>query len=191
MIKVLGIVGSPRKNGNTEILVNTVLESAKAEGAQTEIILLSEKKIGPCDGCDSCAKTGKCKTDDDFMEVFNKMVDADAIILSSPSYYESVTPHVKSLIDRAGYYNTSALGRTAFNGKVAGAIVVGGRTGLSSTWCQLLMFLLSQRMIMPGIASFPNAIGSKPGEVRKDVVGMEKAKELGAAVARLAKKIRT
>jgi multimeric flavodoxin WrbA len=189
MIKVLGIVGSPRKGGNTEILVNESLKAARSVGADTEIVLLSEKNIGPCDGCGSCSKTGRCKINDDFMEVFSKMTDADAIILSSPSYYESVTPHIKALIDRAGYYNTSALGRTAFSGKVGGAMVVARRTGLASAWCQILLFILSQKMIVPGIASFANAIGSNPGDVYGDKEGMEKANELGLALVKLVERL--
>jgi multimeric flavodoxin WrbA len=120
MVKILGIVGSPRRGGNTEILVRTALESASKKGAETEMILLSEKIVGPCDGCASCAKTKRCKTNDDFAEVFDKMVTADAILFASPSYFGSVTPHMKALIDRVGFFNNRATGRSAFTGKLAG-----------------------------------------------------------------------
>jgi multimeric flavodoxin WrbA len=189
MVKVLGIVGSPRRGGNTEILVRTALESASGAGAETEMIRLSEKVVGPCDGCASCAKTKKCKTDDDFAEVFDKMVAADAILFASPSYFESVTPQMKALIDRAGFFNNRATGRTAFTGKVGGAMVVAYRTGLATTWCQMLIFILAQRMIVPGIASFPNAVASEPGDVLKDKEGMDKAREIGEAMAKLAQRL--
>jgi multimeric flavodoxin WrbA len=189
MIKVLGIVGSPRRGGNTEILVDEALKAAESVGAETEMIRLSEKKVNPCDGCASCGETGKCKVKDDFAEVFYKMAEADAILLASPSYFESVTPQIKALIDRAGFYNTRALGRSAFTGKVGGAMVVAHRTGLATTWCQMLLFILSQKMIVPGIASFANAIGSAPGDVLKDSEGMDKARELGIAMTRLAEKL--
>lgn len=189
MVKVLGIVGSPRRGGNTEILVNTALESARSMGAETEIIRLCEKIVGPCDGCASCAKTKKCKTKDDFAEVFDKMAAADAILFGSPSYFESVTPQMKALIDRAGFFNNRATERTSFTGKVGGAIVVAYRTGLATTWCQMLIFILAQRMIVPGIASFPNAIASEPGDVLKDNEGIEKAKEIGEAMAKLAQRL--
>jgi multimeric flavodoxin WrbA len=189
MVKVLGIVGSPRRNGNTEIVVKAALEAAAGVGAETDIVLLAEKKVAPCDGCASCAKTKKCKVKDDFAEVFDKMASADAILFASPSYFESVTPQMKALIDRVGFYNNRATGRHAFDGKVGAAMSVAYRTGLATTWGQMLIFILAQRMIVPGIASFPNAIASEPGDVLKDKEGMEKAREIGEAMAKLAKRL--
>jgi len=189
MVKVLGIVGSPRKGGNTEIVVKAVLEAAAGCGADTDIVLLAEKKVAPCDGCGACAKTKKCKVKDDFAEVFDRMASADAILLASPSYFESVTPQMKALIDRAGFYNNRATGRHAFDGKVGAAMSVAYRTGLATTWSQMIIFILAQRMIVPGIASFPNAVASEPGDVHKDKEGMDKARELGEAMARLAQKL--
>jgi multimeric flavodoxin WrbA len=189
MVKFLGIVGSPRRGGNTEILVKTALDAAKATGAEIDIVRLAEKKIAPCDGCASCAKTKKCKISDDFADVFEKMAAADAILFASPSYFESVTPHMKALIDRAGFYNNRATGRHAFDGKVGGAMVVAYRTGLATTWCQMLIFILAQRMIVPGIASFPNAIASEPGDVLRDKEGVDKAREIGEAMAKLAQRL--
>jgi multimeric flavodoxin WrbA len=189
MVKVLGIVGSPRKGGNTEIVVKTALEAAAGVGAETDIVLLAEKKVAPCDGCGACAKTKRCKVKDDFAEVFDRMASADAILLASPSYFESVTPQMKVLIDRAGFYNNRATGRHAFDGKVGAAMSVAYRTGLATTWGQMLIFILAQRMIVPGIASFPNAVASEPGDVLKDKEGMEKAREIGEAMAKLAKRL--
>jgi len=189
MVKVLGIVGSPRVGGNTEILVKTALEAAEGVGAETEIVRLAEKKIGPCDGCGACAKTKRCKTRDDFAEVFDRMAAADAILFASPSYFESVTPQMKALIDRAGFYNNRATERHAFDGKVGAAMSVAYRTGLATTWCQMLIFILAQRMIVPGIASFPNAVASEAGDVLKDDEGMNKAREIGEAMAKLAKRL--
>ncbi|MBT7186412.1 flavodoxin family protein, partial [Candidatus Bathyarchaeota archaeon] len=80
MVRVLGIVGSPRKGGNTEIMVNNALEAARSEGAETEIVLLAENRVEPCDGCGVCSKTGKCRIDDDFENVFNKMTEAEGLI---------------------------------------------------------------------------------------------------------------
>ena len=189
MVKILGIIGSPRKGGNTEIVVNETLNAAKQVGTEVEALHLVEKDIRPCDGCLSCAKTGSCRIDDDFMDVFEKMAQVDAIIIASPSYFESVTPQVKSLIDRAGYYNINALDRSAFTGKVGAAIAVARRTGLATVWKQIILFILSQRMIVPGIAGFPNAIAQKRGDVIMDIEGMEKARELGRTVAILAAKL--
>jgi len=165
MVLVLGIVGSPRKGGNTELIVENALKSAREAGAETDLILLSENKVKPCRACDACSKTGECVIKDDFMHVFNRMAKADGIIMASPSYFESMTPQMKALIDRTGYYNSVARGRTTFDGKVAGAISIARRTGLANVWTQQLLFILSQKMIVPGITSYANAVGSAPGDV--------------------------
>lgn len=189
MVLVLGIVGSPRKGGNTEIIVENALEAARSVGAETEIVLLSEKHVEPCTACGVCGKTGECVIDDDFMHVFERMAAADGIIMASPSYYESMTSQMKALIDRAGTYNTSAKGRTVFDGKVAGAMSVARRTGLANVWTQQLLFILSQKMIVPGITSYANAIGGHPGDVLKDEEGMRTSRDLGIAVAKLAMRL--
>lgn len=190
MVHILGIVGSPRRGGNTEIVVKNALKAAEAEGAETELLLLSKYKVEPCRACGTCAKTGECIINDDFMKVFNRMAAADGIILASPSYFESMTPQMKALIDRTGYYNSSARGRTVFDGKVAGAISVARRTGLANVWTQQLLFILSQKMIVPGITSYANAIGGDPGEVLRDEEGMRTSRDLGVAVANLAKRLK-
>ena len=188
MVLVLGIVGSPRRGGNTEIVVKNALKAAGKEGAETEIVLLSEKKVEPCIACGACS-SGKCVIDDDFMEVFEKMTNADGLIFASPSYYESMTPQMKALIDRTGTFNGSAYGRTKFDNKIAGAMSVARRTGLANVWTQQLLFILSQKMIVPGITSYANAIGGDPGDVLNDEEGMRTSHDLGAAVAKLAFKL--
>jgi len=77
MIRVLAIIGSPRKGGNTEIMVNEALKAAEETGAEVETLRLAEMDVKPCDGCLVCAETKKCVIDDDLMEVFDKMVRAD------------------------------------------------------------------------------------------------------------------
>ena len=190
MVLVLGIVGSPRKGGNTEIIVENALEAARSVGAETEMVLLSEQRVEPCTACDVCGKTGECVIKDDFMHVFERMAAADGIIMASPSYYESMSSQMKALIDRAGTYNTSAKGRTVFDGKVAGAMSVARRTGLANVWTQQLLFILSQKMIVPGITSYANAIGGDPGDVLKDEEGMRTSRDLGIAVAKLAMRLK-
>jgi multimeric flavodoxin WrbA len=189
MVLVIGIVGSPRRGGNTELVVKNALEAAKGTGAETDIIRLAEKKVEPCTACGACSKTGECVINDDFMEIFNRMAEADGLLFASPSYFESMSPQMKALIDRTGYYNSSARGRTVFDGKVAGAMSVARRTGLANVWTQEMLFILSQKMIVPGIASYANAIGSKPGDVLNDEEGMRTSHDLGVAVASLAKRL--
>jgi multimeric flavodoxin WrbA len=186
MVLVIGIVGSPRRGGNTELVVKNALEAAKSTGAETEMIRLADKRVEPCTACGACSKTGKCVIDDDFMQVFDRMAEADGLLFASPSYFESMTPQMKALIDRSGYYNSSARGRTVFEGKIAGAMSVARRTGLANVWTQQMLFILSQKMIVPGIASYANAVGQAPGDVLQDEEGMRTSHDLGAAVAKLA-----
>jgi multimeric flavodoxin WrbA len=191
MVKVLGIMGSPRVGGNTEASLMECLKEAEETGAETEMVRLAEMRLETCDGCKVCRETGVCRVDDDFMEVFDKMRVADSVVIASPSYCESVTALVKVLMDRAAYYNIMALNRSAFTGKVGGAIAVAARTGAATVWSQIIIFLLSHRFIVPGIASIPNTIGNEKGDVLKDREGMEKVRELGRAVTQLALKLKT
>jgi len=191
MVLVIGIVGSPRRGGNTELVVKNALDAAKSVGAETDMIRLAEKHIEPCTACGACGKTGKCVIDDDFMEVFERMAKAEGLLFASPSYFESMSPQMKALIDRTGYYNSSARGRKVFEGKVAGAMSVARRTGLANVWTQQLLFILAQKMIVPGITSYANAIGGAPGDVLKDEEGMRTSRDLGVAVANLAMRLKT
>ena len=190
MVLVIGIVGSPRRGGNTELVVKNALEAAKSVGADTDMIRLAEKRVEPCTACGACGKTGKCVIDDDFMEVFERMSEADGLLFASPSYFESMSPQMKALIDRTGYYNSSAKGRKVFEGKVAGAMSVARRTGLANVWTQQLLFILAQKMIVPGITSYANAIGGAPGDVLKDEEGMRTSRDIGIAIAKLAQRLK-
>ena len=76
-MKVLGIVCSPRKGGNTEIIVNEALASAKALGAEVELVTVIGKNIAPCDGCEACTTTGKCRIEDDMQDIYNKLLQSD------------------------------------------------------------------------------------------------------------------
>ena len=91
-MKVIGIVGSTRRGGNTEILTEITLEVIRKEGIETELISLAGKRIAPCDGCRSCIETGKCHIEDDFDSIFAKMKEADGIILATPVYYGAAPP---------------------------------------------------------------------------------------------------
>ena len=99
-MKVVGIVGSTRRGGNTEILTQIALDEIQKEGIETELIRLAEKRIEPCDACRSCTETGKCHIKDDFNAVFTKMKEAEGIIISTPVYYGAATPQIVSLISR-------------------------------------------------------------------------------------------
>ena len=99
-MKVLGIMGSPRKGGNTDLLLEEALKGAKSQGAEVEKIVVSELKIAPCDELYPCLKEGKCNIDDDMQQVYPKLLEADSIVLASPVFFYGLTSQTKALIDR-------------------------------------------------------------------------------------------
>ncbi|MDD2889893.1 MAG: flavodoxin family protein [bacterium] len=99
-MKILGIIGSPHKNGNTDILVSKVLQGIKSKNTVWGKIYLNDLNLIPCKACFKCSKNGKCILKDDFNSLLNKIRQADIIILGSPVYCETVTAQTKILIDR-------------------------------------------------------------------------------------------
>jgi multimeric flavodoxin WrbA len=188
MIRIVGIVGSPRVGGNTERLVAEALKATEEDGAETELLRLANKEIKPCDACLSCKQTGECRIKDDFKPIFDKMVAADGIILSSPVYFGSATPQIKSLIDRAGYLSVAR--KRVFENKVGGPMVVARRAGHNFTLAQLLFFFLHQGMIVPGSTYWNIAFGWEKDEVTKDEEGLLTAKNFGRKMVWLIKKIK-
>ena len=99
--KVLILSGSPRRNGNSDILCDEFMRGAKEAGNDVEKIRVADKKIGYCTGCYYCQKSeGECSIKDDMAEVLQKMIDADVIVLSSPVYFYSIDAQLKAVIDR-------------------------------------------------------------------------------------------
>ena len=93
-MKALAIVGSPRKNGNTEILVRYTLKAIEEEGIDTELVHLGDVEIKPCTACMLCKKEERCPIDDDLFPIYLRMKEADAIILASPVYFGSATAQI-------------------------------------------------------------------------------------------------
>lgn len=185
-MKVVAIVGSPRPGGNTEILTRIALEEIQKEGLETELISLAGKKIEPCDGCRGCIETGKCHFNDDFDAVFDKMKEADGIILASPVYYGAATPQMASFISR--FY---AKRDKPLKDKVGGPIVVARRAGHNFTFAQLMFFFMISEMIVPGSTYWNVAFGRSKGDVLKDEEGINTVRHFGQKVAWLVKKLKT
>lgn len=188
MIYILGISGSPRVNGNTEILLSEALKAAAMDGAETELISLAGKEIKPCDACFSCRKTGECRIKDDFKEIFQKMVKADGLILASPVYFGSATPKIKALIDRASLISMAR--GDIFENKVGGPLIVARRAGQNFTLAQLLFFFLQQGMIIPSSTYWNIAFGAERGEVLKDEEGLRTARNFAKKMVWLIKRIK-
>ena len=99
-IKVLGIMASPRRGGNSDILLEAALRAAEKNGAQTEKIIVNDLKIIPCQACDDVLDDGRCKIQDDFQKIYETILSADSVLVASPIYFGSITAQLKILIDR-------------------------------------------------------------------------------------------
>lgn len=188
-MNVLGIVGSPRKGGNTEIIMSEALKVCKEESLETELVTLAEKNIKPCRECLFCKKEKRCQyqNEDDFDLIYQKMIMANAIIIASPVFFGSATPQIKALIDRAGYLGI-AQGRP-FERKVGGALVVGRRAGHNFTFAELLFFFLYHGMIVPGSTYWNVSYGRDVGEVYNDSEGLDAVRNFAYNVSWLLKKL--
>jgi len=99
-LKVLGIAGSPRRWGNTELLLDQVLAGASNRGAQTEKVILADMQMAPCRACDSCSKTGRCVQEDDYQLLYPRLIKAERIVLAAPIFFTGVPAQAKAFIDR-------------------------------------------------------------------------------------------
>ena len=183
-MKILGIVCSPRKEGNTAILVNKILKEAKKHGAKIEILRIPEMNLLPCDGCESCHDAGKCRIDDDMQKIYDKLLDADGIILGSPVYFWSVSGQAKIFMDRT--YALRYPHHRLMN-KVGGAVVIAGRRGCMSALSVINNFFLGQDMLPVGLGIA--GYGTEKGEIIDDERAMNGARSLGKQMVELLKNI--
>jgi len=190
-LKVIGINGSPRKEGNTSILVKEVLKVLSENGIKTEFIQLGGKKVNGCVACMKCKKEkdGFChKKNDVLNEIIGKMKKADGIIIGSPVYFSDVTPEVKALIDVAGYAGRA--GGNIFRRKVGAAVVAVRRAGAIHTFDSINHFFLINEMIVPGSSYWNIGIGREKGDVLNDEEGMKTMRVLGENMAWVLKGIK-
>lgn len=132
MFHVLGLAGSPRRNGNTEVLLDEALRGAVAGGASTEKIVVAQLDIHPCRACNYCAREGECIQKDDMTPIYEKLAAADILLVASPIFYYGVTAQLKSLIDRsqALWNRKYTLGQPVRPGRRGkGALIAAGATG--------------------------------------------------------------
>lgn len=187
-MKVVGIVGSPRKNGNTEMLTAHTLKAIAEEGLDTELIPLAGLDIGPCDACDVCRKEERCPIEDDLFPIYLKMKAADGIILASPVYFGSATAQIKGLMDRTGIL--ARRHGDLFRGKVGGPLVVARRAGHNFTVAQLTFWFQILGMVVPGSTYWNIAFGYGKDEVPDDEEGMKTAWNFGKNVAWVVKRLK-
>lgn len=189
-MKVVAFNGSPRKNGNTALMLNTVLDQLKEAGVETELVQLGGKSIRGCTACMKCFETrdNRCVLSNDILnDCFAKMVEADGILIGSPTYFANVSTEVKALIDRAGLL-AIANGRN-LKRKVGAAVVAVRRAGAIPTFDAINKFFFINEMIVPGSIYWNLGVGREPGEVAGDEEGMQTMKTLGQHMGWLLQKL--
>ena len=189
-MKVVAFNGSARKNGNTAILVNHVFRELEKEGIETELIQLAGKKIRGCIACNKCFenKDQRCSVTHDVLNsCIEKMIEADGIILASPTYFANVSTELKALIDRSGM--TSIANEGMFKRKVGAAVVAVRRGGSIHAFNAINHFFFIGQMIVPGSTYWNMGFGKDKGDVEKDEEGLLTMKALGENMAWLLKKI--
>ena len=189
-MKVVAFNGSPREGGNTEILLMQVLAELEAEGISTELVQIGGKQIRGCTACYQCfeRKDQSCAIKDDVLnECVGKMIEADAIILGSPTYFADVTAEMKALIDRAGL--VARANGDMFQRKVGAAVVAVRRGGSIHAFDTMNHFFLIEQMIVAGSIYWNMGIGREKGEVEADEEGIKTMNVLGQNMAWLLKKL--
>ncbi|MFX1520681.1 MAG: flavodoxin family protein [Promethearchaeota archaeon] len=188
-MKVVAFNGSARKDGNTAILVKYVFQELERENIETEMIQLADKKINGCIACYKCFenKDKRCSVNDDINDCIEKMLEADGIILASPTYFASITAKMKAFIERTGF--VARANGDMFRRKVGAAVVSVRRGGSIHAFNSINHFFFIEQMIVPGSIYWNLGIGRNKGEVEKDEEGIRTMKVLGQNMAWLLKKI--
>lgn len=189
-MKVIAFNGSARKDGNTAILLNHVLAELRMEGIETELYQLAGKKIRGCIACYKCVENQdqRCSVRNDVLnECVEKMIEADGILLGSPTYFTDVTAEMKALIDRAGM--VVAVNGDLLRRKVGAAVVAVRRAGSIHVFDTLNHFFFISQMVVPGSIYWNLGIGRNIGEVEEDEEGIRTMTILGDNIAWLLKKI--
>ena len=186
-IIVLGISGSPRKDGNTSTLVKKALAACKSRGAETQLIELAGKDIKYCTDCNNCIEENgyRCLKKDDVESILESMKKADAIIVGSPTYFASVSGQLKTLFDRTLPLRRNGM---ALSGKVGGAISVGGSRngGQENVIRDIQNWMMVHEMVVVSdkkTAHFGGiSVARRLGDAEKDETGLTTAENLGIKV---------
>lgn len=185
-MKVLGINGSARRDGNTALMINKAFEELNALGIETELVQLGGGAIQPCKACWACGGENNCvHKADNFRELFDKMKSADGIILGSPVYCANVSANMQALLERAAV--VADMNPGLFKHKIGAAVAAARRGGALNTVDALNHFFLVQDMYVVGSSYWGMAYGRMPGEVDRDSEGMETMISLGRNMAHLLK----
>ena len=189
-MKVVAFNGSARRDGNTAILVKEVFRELKKAGIRTELVQMAGKKIQGCVACGKCFenKDKRCVVKGDIVnECIEKMLEADGIILASPTYFADISANMKALIERAGF--VARANDDMFRRKAGAAVVAVRRGGAIHAFDSMNHFFFINQMVVPGSSYWNVGIGLAPGDVKGDKEGLATMKTLGANMAWLLEKI--
>ena len=179
-MRILAIVGSPRPKGNTNYLVDQVLEEAAGIGADTEKIVLSQYEVNLCLGCDECASLESCVQKDDGGWILDRFREADGVILATPVYYYNVSTQMKAFIDRNYFIYRH---NQKYAAGAVGIVVVAEQIGIEDTLHTLRQFADEFGVKENGVFTV-TGYASKTDDARKDLRLAEQARELGRRMAR-------
>jgi multimeric flavodoxin WrbA len=183
-MKVLGILGSPRKGGNSDILLEQALAGAKDGGAEVEKIILSKKKISGCLDCGKCNETGVCAIEDDMLEIHKKILEADAIIHSVPVYFWAMTSQMKAYLDRwCAFFDANWEWHKSYlpkmKGKRIGLITLCGDPNVSTADPIVHSFKSTCQFSGLNLFEVVQASASVRGEIGDNQAAKKKAYDLG------------
>ena len=181
-MKILGISFSPRKNGNTETLMNEALSGAKQEGAEVELYRFAEHDIKTCDGCRVCWETGECHIADELEELCEKMLEADGIIFGTPVYFYSMNGQAKTFMDRTSVFSRP---EKSLANKVGGVIVTAGSMGLVDVLKDFYFYIVTRQMIPANFVAAYAGAGGDAGKLEKCI---KAAKDMGRQMVLIAQK---
>ncbi len=183
---VLGISGTPRAGGNSDILLAHALEPFAQAGWEVEHVRLCDMTVAPCRGCDACRREGACVVDDDMAILYDAFSRCDALIISSPVYYRNVSASLLAVMQR--HYGISL--REPLRGVAGGAIAVGRGTGGGQAMVLNVIYtwMLSCGMIcVPGELNGVTAVADAPGDILAQPKRLEQAAILGENVLHVAR----
>lgn len=186
-MKIAAFNGSPRPNGNTRQLIERCLKPLQEKGYETEVIQVGGTLLHGCKACYACKKTGQCVIKDDPVnEWIEKMKQADAIILASPTYYANMTSEMKAFIDRTGF---PLSGSGTLKRKVGAPIVAARRGGAMNVYNTLMAYFGIHSMIVPMSSYWNLGLGLNQGDVQNDEEALRTMDNLGNNMAWLLEKI--
>lgn len=183
-MKVIGINGSARKDGNTAILINKVFDELNKEGIKTELVQFAKQIIEPCKACWACTGQKNCiHRKDLFREVFEKLKEADGILLGSPVYSASVSANMQAFLERAAV--VCDMNPNLLTHKTGAAVAAARRGGALQAIDTMNHFFLNHEIYVVGSTYWNMVYGQIPGDVEKDQEGLENMANLGRNMTKL------